>query len=186
MQNAANYLANLSATSQRKEQERGIEQKNVFTSGQKATQEKPLNPFIESRKQSFSPELKTILDYVFETLWGANPAWRAGFKSRKEMVNYKTQLGRAMEAAGINTMEKVEDGLDYAIQQTGAFMPSTGDFVTWCKDIADVKRLKREAVERSKRITDEKRLLSSKPWAERQSTAKSALADIRKQLGGAK
>ena len=123
------------------------------------------------------------MDYVFETLWGANPAWRAGFKSRKEMINYKTQLGRAMEAAGINTMEKVEDGLNYAIQQPGAFMPSTGDFVTWCKDVAEIKRQRREDEERSKRIMDEKRLLSAKPWEERQSTAKAAIAEIRKSLG---
>ena len=178
MKNVSNYLAGLSATAQRKEQARGIK----AVDDQKPNES--LNPYVESHKQSFTPEIKQVLDYVFETLWGANPAWRSGFKSRKEMINYKTQLGRAMQSAGINTMEKVEDGLIYAIQQPGAFMPSTGDFVTWCKDIADVKRVKREAVERSQRITDEKRLLASEPWETRQTRAKSAIAEMRKHLGG--
>lgn len=183
MQNAANYLANLSSTAQRKEQERGIHNPAMAA---KDKPESQLNPYIESRKQSFSPELKQVLDYVFETLWGANPAWRTSFKSRKEMVNYKTQLGRAMEAAKINTMEKVEDGLNYAIQQPGAFMPSTGDFVTWCKDIADLKRMKREALERSKRIHDENKMLSGHTWEERQEAARAAISDIRKKIGGVK
>ncbi|CAN8142660.1 hypothetical protein THIOSC15_590003 [uncultured Thiomicrorhabdus sp.] len=188
MQNAASYLANLSATAQRKEQERGIKPANEFVqavghAGDKV-KEKPLNTFVESRKQLFTPEIKQVLDYVFETLWGANPAWRAGFKNRNEMVNYKIQLGRAMESAGINTVEKVEDGLDYAIKQPGAFMPSTGDFVTWCKDIAEIKRQKRKTEERSKRILDEKRQLAGDTWEERQAAAKAGIAELRKQLGG--
>jgi len=184
MQNAANFLANLSQTAQRKEKARGIEQNIVHSNSQINQQEKPLNPLIEARKQSFSPELKAILDYVFETLWGANPAWRSSFKSRKEMINYKTQLGRAMEAAGVNTMEKVEDGLNYAVQQPGSFMPSTGDFVTWCKERAQLNRAIREALERSKRVTDEKLLLCGDTWEERQQAAKSALSGIRAKLKG--
>lgn len=184
MQDAASYLANLSNAAQRKEQERGVKPFNQLVSSSAKAKERPLNPFIESRKQSFSPEIKQVLDYVFETLWGANPAWRAGFKSRVEMVNYKTQLGRAMESAGVNTMEMVEDGLDYARKQPGAFMPSTGDFVTWCKDVAEIKRQKRKTEERQKRILDEKRQLAGDTWEDRQAAAKAGIAELRCSLKG--
>lgn len=176
----ASFLPGFAEAVNLKEQARGV---SAFGSHQSSKPQVTLSPYIEARRQEFSPELRDVLNYAFDTLWGANPAWRAAFKSKSEVVNYKTQLGRAMEAAGVNTLEKVDDGLNYAVQQPGAFMPSTGDFVTWCKEIADAKRAKLEAYERSKRITDEKLLLCGDTWEVRQQSARQALRDARSHIG---
>ncbi|MBD3768006.1 MAG: hypothetical protein IE928_08685 [Gammaproteobacteria bacterium] len=178
----AQYVANLAEAAQRKEQERGIVPQPQAVS--QKSQETKLNPVTAERAKRFDDTLKQALNYAFSTLRECNPAWRHAFKSKAEVVGYKTQLGLAMQSAGINSIELVEGGLDYARKQPGPFMPSTGDFVAWCKEAAEVKRAKRETVERSKRILDEKRQLAGETWEERQAAAKAGIAAIRKNLNG--
>lgn len=184
-QQAKDYITALAAVAQQKEKERGIIiNQNLGTATQQT--KTTINQVTIEQAKRFDDTFKRVLDYTFATLREIKPAWRNAFKSKAEAVGYKTQLGLAMQKANINTIEKVNAGLDYARLEKGAFMPSTGDFVNWCKDAYELQLQKHEDEKRRKRITDQNRLLSSDTWEERQKTARAALDEIKASLKTAK
>lgn len=130
---------------------------------------------VDIRAETFTPEMKQILDFTFNSLIASKPAWRNGFRDKEETIAYKKQLGVAMAEHGIDTSEKLAGGLAYARSVESPFMPSVGEFIGWCKDV-NHEREHAQAIEaRTQRILDERKQLASRPFEERQHEARAHL-----------
>lgn len=91
------------------------------------------------QRQQIPDQLKQVAKYVFDTLTNSRPAWQNGFrvngKLNPQMIaEYKVLLLKTMEREKINSFQKVEKGLNKLVSQSGAFLPSIGDFIQACKD----------------------------------------------------
>ncbi len=82
---------------------------------------------------NLSPEAITLINHVFKSLCGAKPSWRGGFKTNDDVNAYKEALALTFMENGITTPEAVHKGLAEARRNDNPFMPSTGEFLKWCK-----------------------------------------------------
>ena len=82
---------------------------------------------------SLSPEAITLINHVFKSLCGAKPSWRTGFKTNEDVNSYKEALALTFMENGIQTPDAVQKGLAEARRDESPFMPSTGEFLKWCK-----------------------------------------------------
>ena len=88
---------------------------------------------MELANNNLPEQLRIIMDGVFKELMAAKPAWRNGFKTKDEVVNFKKSLSLSLYENGINTQEKINFGLKEARKDDNPFMPSTGEFIKWCE-----------------------------------------------------
>lgn len=124
-------------------------------------------------------QVKSIANQVFAKLAMIKSGWRAGFKTQSEVAGYKEQLLLAMHENGINSMEHIELGLKNARLDPSPFMPSTGQFISWCKPPAQEGELNKAMY----RIYDPKLRVASCTEAERKEAAKIGLAEIKNLIG---
>lgn len=82
---------------------------------------------------SLSPEAIALINHVFKSLCAAKPSWRGGFKTNDDVNAYKEALALTFMENGINTPEAVQKALAEARRNESPFMPSTGEFLKWCK-----------------------------------------------------
>ena len=82
---------------------------------------------------SLSPEAINLINHVFKSLCGAKPSWRNGFKTNDDVSAYKEALALTFMENGITTPEQVHKGLAEVRRNENPFMPSTGEFLKWCK-----------------------------------------------------
>ncbi len=75
---------------------------------------------IDKRVSELSDNDKAVIQYAFDSLIAMKPAWRNAFKSKKDVVEYKKQLGLAMIDSKINSLEKVNSGIELARKDTSA------------------------------------------------------------------
>jgi len=61
------------------------------------------------------------------------PAWGVSIKGKAHQDETKRQWVKSFAENGINSQELVEIGMVEARKQPKAFMPSPGEFVSWCK-----------------------------------------------------
>ena len=64
-------------------------------------------------------------------------AWKAAIDSQEDYNNYRRELALGMFENGILTPEGVERGLSKARSNDNPFLPSVGEFVTWCQPTAE-------------------------------------------------
>ena len=128
------------------------------------------------------PEVKSVLDAIFDELISCKPSWRSVFKEKEEVVNYKKALGVAMLRAKIDTVEKAQFGIAFAQLDESPFFPSVGEFIKWCKDGYNTSLHFKQLEDNTKRIKDERRMISAVPWEEQQKTARDNLAALRKTI----
>ena len=127
--------------------------------------------------------IKQVASYVFKSLTTTRPGWRNGFTNKGQtderlVTNYKIALLQAMQENKIDTIEKVEAGLNTLRNQPGAFLPSIGDFISACKPQASGEL--NCAMYQEYRP---ERLIAQGTFQERQAMAKSELAKIKQMLG---
>ena len=82
---------------------------------------------------NISPEAAALINHVFKSLCGAKPSWRSGFKTNDDVNAYKEALALTFMENGITTPEQVHKGLAEVRRNESPFMPSTGEFLKWCK-----------------------------------------------------
>ena len=82
---------------------------------------------------NISPEAAALINHVFKSLCGAKPSWRNGFKTNDDVSAYKEALALTFMENGITTPEQVHKGLAEVRRNESPFMPSTGEFLKWCK-----------------------------------------------------
>lgn len=82
---------------------------------------------------SLSPEAIALINHVFKSLCAAKPSWRSGFKTNEDVNAYKEALALTFMENGINTPEAVQKALAESRRNDSPFMPSTGEFLKWCK-----------------------------------------------------
>ena len=82
---------------------------------------------------NLSPEAALLINHVFKSLCGAKPSWRGGFKTNDDVNAYKEALALTFMENGITTPDEVHKGLAEARRDDNPFMPSTGEFLKWCK-----------------------------------------------------
>ncbi|WP_445494618.1 replication protein P [Photorhabdus sp. SF281] len=74
-----------------------------------------------------------IFNELFRQLKGAFPALMANIKTQDDFNELRRQWVLAFAENGIRTVEHVNAGMKIARQQDTPFMPSPGQFVSWCK-----------------------------------------------------
>ncbi len=82
---------------------------------------------------SLSVEATVLINHVFKSLCGAKPSWRSGFRGDDDVKLYKEALALTFIENGIQTPDAVQKGLAEARKDESPFMPSTGEFLKWCK-----------------------------------------------------
>lgn len=90
----------------------------------------------EKPKQKVPEQAVQIFNELFRQLKAAFPALMATIKEQDELNELRRQWVMAFMENGITSMEQVNAGMKIARQQSTPFLPSPGQFVTWCKDSA--------------------------------------------------
>lgn len=85
------------------------------------------------QEQSQVDQIAQIFNDLFVQLRATFPAAMANFKSQQELNEFRRQWLLAFKENGITTMHQVDGGLRVARRQERPFLPSPGQFVSWCK-----------------------------------------------------
>lgn len=78
-------------------------------------------------------QVAQVINSVFAQLLAAFPAATAN-REQSEMNEIRRQWVLAFRENGITTMEQVDAGMRVARRQNKPFLPSPGQFISWCKD----------------------------------------------------
>ena len=106
-------------------------------------------------KVSSSKEVKALPEFFndfFQDLKACYPSWRNQLLTVPEEKKFKQQWLKAFSENGVNTPEKIKCGLVAARKDKSSWLPSSGQFIEWCKPTAeslglpDVRAAYREAV----------------------------------------
>ena len=76
---------------------------------------------------------KAFINELFNQLAGIFPAWKSAFDGPEGVRNAKRQWIQCLIENKITSDEKINRGLEYARQLESPFLPSVGQFVSWCK-----------------------------------------------------
>lgn len=76
---------------------------------------------------------KQIINDLFARLQGIFPAWRSAFDGEEGVRDAKRAWLAALVRHGVTTPELLNRGIAQAEKQTTPFLPSTGQFIDWCK-----------------------------------------------------
>lgn len=88
------------------------------------------NNSLEMRLSEFD---KTIIDTVFSQLANIFPAWQHHWTSADQIASVKKEWVKAFFENDIDSIAKVKLGFVKARSCTNPFLPSPGEFVSWCK-----------------------------------------------------
>ncbi len=91
--------------------------------------------YSESTTQAGNPteQDKLFVNQLFLELAGIFPAWRQAFEGADGVRVAKRVWMNALIDSKINSMEKIKTGLKEAAKSENPFMPSVGQFISWCK-----------------------------------------------------
>ncbi|MDG6894546.1 replication protein P [Volucribacter amazonae] len=88
----------------------------------------------EPIKQPIEPKIAMFVDRLFLRLKAIFPAWRNAFDSEQTYEEAKVYWLEALVNNGITTAEQFKRGLAQAELSTSPFLPSVGQFISWCQD----------------------------------------------------
>ena len=105
----------------------------------------PLQNSQELSKAETAQPIELIINKTVEKLKAIFPGWKASFGGKsdtqgKEFAAYRKEFFLAMYAAGINTQEKIDFGINKARREASdgrEFMPSGAMFSGWCEPSAE-------------------------------------------------
>ena len=78
-----------------------------------------------------SNQPQEIINEVFKTLKAIFPASKSSLDGQESIV--KRQWMLAFQESETNTLEKIKLGFSVARQSESPFMPSCGQFISWCR-----------------------------------------------------
>jgi len=145
-----------------------------------------LPTIVDPRLDTFSDEVKAAINFVFDSLKAIKPAWHVSMKTSDDVIGYKKQLGAAMSKHGINSLDRLNFGLDAARVDPDNFMPSVGRFASWCIEGMEKQAIKQKEFDHQ---MERREMIEQDTFAERQAIAKpelQSLRDIVKKNTGAK
>ena len=76
---------------------------------------------------------KRFINELFNQLTGIFPAWKAAFDGADGVRNAKRQWVKGLVESGVTDQECIEQGLSAARSLDSPFLPSVGQFISWCK-----------------------------------------------------
>ncbi len=82
------------------------------------------------RLQERASQLFNILSIQLQAVF---PAMKTYLKNQSELDEFRRQWVMAFAENGITTVEQINSGMRIARKQESPFLPSPGQFVTWCK-----------------------------------------------------
>ena len=80
-----------------------------------------------------SEDDKRFINELFNQLTGIFPAWKAAFDGADGVRNAKRQWVRGLVESGVTDQDCIEQGLRAARSLDSPFLPSVGQFISWCK-----------------------------------------------------
>lgn len=85
-----------------------------------------------------------LINALFAELEAIFPAWEraispaGSYKSRNDLMgDIKAQWLQGLKENNINTVEQIKVGLRHARRQESRYLPSIGQFISWCKRIEE-------------------------------------------------
>jgi len=79
-----------------------------------------------------APATQRVIDDLFLRLRGACGAWRQSWPTEAVMNASKLEWLAEFMRAGINRMEQIDHGMRVVSASKRAFVPTPGEFVSWC------------------------------------------------------
>jgi hypothetical protein len=76
---------------------------------------------------------KEFINMLFTELAGIFPAWKQAFDGAESIRSAKRNWMLGLLDAGINSIQQVDAGLRKARKSINPFMPSVGQFISWCR-----------------------------------------------------
>ncbi|SCC31917.1 replication protein P [Gilliamella intestini] len=86
------------------------------------------------RKTYVINEIEKQFNQIFIELKAVFPAITAVIKTQSDLDTFKKQWLLAFKENGITTLRQFEIGMKKARQQSTPFVPSPGQFISWCKE----------------------------------------------------
>jgi hypothetical protein len=87
----------------------------------------------QGQRVEINDNARRVVDKAFNSLKACFPAWKHALPDEESVNNYKAQLVKAIMEAGITTQAEIARGVSRARTEDKPFMPSTGEFVKWCR-----------------------------------------------------
>lgn len=91
-----------------------------------------MNDLIKHTEQNIEAE-ELVMNVVIKSIRAIYPAWRTAIKSQAELDNMKKEWLIGFMENRIRTDIQIERGLKAARKDPNPFLPSIGQFITWCK-----------------------------------------------------
>ena len=88
---------------------------------------------IQQPNQPVANGSEAVLNIVMKKIRSIYPAWRTTIKSQAELDGLKTEWLIAFQESRISTDIQINRGLAMARKDTNPFLPSSGQFIDWCK-----------------------------------------------------
>ena len=73
----------------------------------------------------------------FKRLKACYPSWRSAIRSAEEDAEFKKQWLRGFAENGVDSVDKLSAGLEFARRDKSSWLPSVGQFIEWCKPSAE-------------------------------------------------
>ncbi|MBN6711440.1 replication protein P [Haemophilus haemoglobinophilus] len=90
-------------------------------------------PVTQGQKQEIPEQVAKYVDRLFVRLKAIFPGWKAAFSSDAEYEEAKAAWLQALVNNGITKAELFKRGLQLAERSESPFLPSVGQFISWCK-----------------------------------------------------
>lgn len=92
--------------------------------------------YAENHKKSVAttdPESARIVNLLFTELKAIYPAWKQAWPDRTAEDAAKTSWTKAFTAANLSNIQQIKYGVEHCRADGSPFMPSSGQFLQWCK-----------------------------------------------------
>lgn len=93
-----------------------------------------LRPQPVERKAHVINEIEKQFNQIFRDLKAVFPAMTTIIKTQSDLDTFKKQWLLSFAENGITTLKQFEAGMSKARQQTNPFVPSPGQFISWCQE----------------------------------------------------
>ena len=107
--------------------------------------QKALSQVPDVQPIKVDPGTAQIVNTVFTKLQGVFPAWRQAWPDDAALDRAKREWIAGFVQGGINTEQQLAWGFRQARKSTNPFLPSVGEFVSWCTPNAEQLGLPHEA-----------------------------------------
>ncbi len=88
---------------------------------------------INENTQYENQSARALFNELSKQLHATFPAMKSNFKDQRELDEFRRQWVMAFSENGITTIDQINLGMKVARRQGTPFLPSPGQFITWCK-----------------------------------------------------